>query len=94
MTKDELQEFGQQVEKAARLELNTSALDNEQLRDAIDAIHKIERVDNADPHNHSDNAGYRQRGHPHLQHEQRQGSKVGNEPRRIGERMNVVDKTH
>ena len=38
MTKDELQEFGQQVEKAARLELNTSALDNEQLRDAIDAI--------------------------------------------------------
>ena len=38
MTKDELQDFGQQVEKAARLELNTSALDNEQLRDAIDAI--------------------------------------------------------
>ena len=38
MTREELQEIAQQVEQAARLELNTSALDDDQLRSAIEDL--------------------------------------------------------
>lgn len=38
MTREELQEISQQVEQTARLELNTSALDDEQLREAIERL--------------------------------------------------------
>lgn len=38
MTKEELRAVSEQVETAARLELNTSALDDEQLREAIEKL--------------------------------------------------------
>lgn len=42
MTNEELQAISQQVEQTARLELNTSALDDEQLREAIEGL--VERA--------------------------------------------------